>query len=168
MKPALLIIDVQNAFLGSGPGAESLQATVPKIQAAIALFRKWSLPVVCIQQIDADHGLQPGVGGFEPPSDLGVLPSDFHIHKLYDNAFNRTPLLDRLREIGVDTVIATGYCAEHCVLSTCRGAEDNDLCALMLQGALASDRPANVGFVEDISETVTMDTLRELLGAEER
>jgi len=168
MKPALLVIDVQNAFLGSSLGEESLRAAIPHVRAAVALFRKRGLPVVCIQQIDAKHGLQPGATGFEPPDDLGILPSDLHIHKLYDNAFNKTSLLDHLRVFTVDTVVATGYCAEYCVLSTCRGAEDNDLRALVLQGTLASDKPDNVGFVESISETITMDALQALLSADER
>ena len=76
------------------------------------------------------------------PDQLHILDSDVHIHKTYGNAFNKTPLTDELRQFGVDTVIITGFCAEYCVLSTCRGAEDQDLTPILLRGSLASSVPS--------------------------
>jgi len=66
-------------------------------------------------------------------------------------------------EIGVDTVIVTGFCAEYCVLSTHRGAQDLDLAAIMLKGALASDNAERIRFVEEITEIISYGALKTLL-----
>jgi nicotinamidase-related amidase len=113
--------------------------------------------------MNPNNNLVPGANGFDVPEDLDILPSDVRIHKCYGNAFNKTPLLEQLREQGVDTVIVTGFCAEHCVLSTYRGAKDVDLTPIMLRGALASDKPDNIPFVENISDLLTYGVLKRLL-----
>ena len=165
MKPALLVIDVQKEFYKSSPRvAESLTDAVEYINAAIALFRAKNLPVICIQHIDKEGGLLPDKDGFGLPDELNVLPSDVHIHKTYGNAFNKTPLLKTLQELGVDTVILTGFCAEYCVLSTYRGAKDLDLTPLILRGSLASGVPENIRFVESISELLSYGALNTILG----
>ncbi|MBM4430289.1 MAG: cysteine hydrolase [Chloroflexi bacterium] len=120
MKPALLVIDVQKAFFGLSPAtAQSLKDAIEYINAAIALFREKGLPVICVQHMKEEDQLVPGQEGFDLPEELHILPSDLHIHKTYGNAFNKTPLAAHLRDLGVDTVIITGFCAEYCVLSTC-------------------------------------------------
>jgi len=105
----------------------------------------------------------PGAEGFELPDDLDILPSDLHIHKVYGNSFNKTPLEDELRKLGVDTVIITGFCAEYCVLSTCRGAEDLDLTPIIVRGSLASVIPENIRFVESINNIISYGALKKVL-----
>jgi len=164
MKPALLVIDVQAAFLKLSPTTEqSLHAAIGYINAAIALFRERGLPVVCIQHMDEKEKLLPGEDGFETPEQLAILSSDPHFHKTYENAFNKTALGEKLRELGVDTVILTGFCAEYCVLSTYRGAENLDLVPIILRGSLASGSPENISFVESISDLVSYGALKKLL-----
>lgn len=162
MKAALLVIDVQKAFYQSSPQTiQSLQSAVGYINAAIALFRKKNLPVVCVQHIEGN--LTPDVDVFGLPEDLAILPTDVHIHKTYGNSFNKTPLYAKLQELDVDTVIITGYCAEYCVLSTCRGAEDLDLTSIILRGSLASDTAENIGFVERVNDVISYGALKKLL-----
>lgn len=55
-------------------------------------------------------------------------------------------------ELGVDTVILSGYCVELCVLSTYRGAEDVDLNPILLRGSLASGDIENIRFVAKIHQ----------------
>ena len=105
----------------------------------------------------------PGEGGFELPDHLDILRSDLHIHKTYGNAFTKTALGDELRTLGVDTVIVTGFCAEYCVLSTCRGAEDVDLVPIVLREALASRAPENIKFVESVNEVISYGALEKAL-----
>jgi nicotinamidase-related amidase len=165
MKPALLVIDVQKAFFKFGPTtALSLNDAMEYINAAIALFREKDLPVVSIQHIEEEEDLVPGEEGFDLPEELDILPSDLHIHKTYGNSFTRTSLEADLRALGVDTLILTGYCAEYCVLSTYRGALDLDLTPIMLRGALASDTPENIRFVESISNLLSYGVLKKVLG----
>jgi len=165
MKPALLVIDIQKAFYDIGPAvAESLQDAVEYTNAAVALFREKGLPVVCIQHVNPEDNLVPGQPGFDLPDSLHILPGDVHIHKTYGNAFNRTALEDELRRQGVDTVILTGFCAEYCVLSTCRGAADRDLTPILLRGALASVEPSHIPFVERINDVISFGALKKVLG----
>jgi nicotinamidase-related amidase len=165
MKPALLVVDVQSKFFEFGPAtAQSLNDAIEYINAAIALFREKHLPIICIQHVDEEEKLVPGEEGFELPDSLNILPSDLHIHKTYGNSFNKTPLENELRELGVDTVIITGFCAEYCVLSTYRGAQDLDLTPIILRGSLASNIPENIKFVESISDIVSYGVLKKILG----
>jgi nicotinamidase-related amidase len=164
MKPALLVIDVQKEFYEFSPQpAQSLKEAVEYINLAIALFRAGNLPVICIQHMNETDKLVPGEHGFDVPDELHILPSDVHIHKTYGNAFNKTPLQGKLQELGIDTVILTGYCAEFCVLSTYRGAKDLDLTPILLRGALASDTPEHIGFVESISDVISCGALKKVL-----
>ncbi|MGC1378636.1 MAG: isochorismatase family protein [Anaerolineales bacterium] len=165
MKPALLVIDVQKEFYKSGAQtAQSLKNAVGYINAAIALFRAKNLPIVCVQHMDENEKLIPGEDGFELPEDLNILPSDIRIHKTYGNAFNKTALLGKLQELGVDTVILTGYCAEYCVLATYRGAEDVDLAPIIFRGSLASGVLENIKFVENVSDVISYGALKKVLG----
>jgi nicotinamidase-related amidase len=165
MKPALLVIDVQKEFFKISPStAQSLNDAIEYINAAIALFREKGLPVICVQHVDEEEKLVPGEEGFELPEALDILPSDLHVHKTYSNSFNRTSLEDELRDLGVDTVIITGFCAEYCVLSTCRGAQDLDLTPIILRGSLASDNLKNIRFVESISDIISYGVLKKVLG----
>jgi nicotinamidase-related amidase len=164
VKAALLVIDVQQKFFEFSPKtAQSLKDAIEYINAAIALFRRNGLPVISIQQMDEEEGLIPGQDGFDLPDELDVLPSDLHIQKTYGNAFNKTALEDELRERGVDTVILTGFCAEYCVLSTYRGAEDLDLTPIVLRGSLASWSLEHIQFVESISDIVSYGALKKIL-----
>lgn len=164
MKPALLVIDVQKEFFKSGPvTAQSLNSAIEYINAAIELFREKGLPVICIQDKDVDSNVVPGTEGFDLPDNLDIEDSDVRIVKTYSNAFTRTPLAKTLRAAGVDTVILTGYCAEYCVLSTCRGAKDHDLVPVLLRNALASGVPENIRFVESVNEIVSFWALKKFL-----
>jgi nicotinamidase-related amidase len=163
MKPALLVIDVQKEFFKNPRTAQSLNDAIEYINAAIDLFREKHLPIVCIQDIDEESGRVPGKDGFQLPQNLNILSSDLHVHKSYKNSFNKTPLAEKLRELGVDTVIITGYAAENCVLSTCRGAEDLDLTPIILRGSLASDNSENIGFVERINNILSYGSLKKIL-----
>jgi len=142
---------------------QSLQDATECINAAIALFRAKQMPVVSIQHVEEAENLVPGEEGFDLPNELDVLDSDLHIHKTYGNAFNQTALESKLREMDVDTVIVTGFCAEYCVLSTYRGAQDVDLAPIILHDSLASGNPERIPFVEDISDVISYGALRKVL-----
>jgi nicotinamidase-related amidase len=164
MKPALLVIDVQKAFFDIDPATtQSLNSAIEYINAAIAMFREKGLPVISVQHMEKEDGLVPGTAGFDLPDTLKILPSDLHIVKTYGNSFNKTPLEEELRKLGVDTVIITGFCAEYCVLSTCRGAGDVDLTPIILRGSLASGSTENIRFVENINDVISYRALKQVL-----
>ena len=164
MKPALFVIDVQNEFFNMNQAcSDSLKGAIEYINAAICLFRKKNLPIVAIQHKSEEEGLIPGKPGFDIPQSVKLEPQDMRIVKTYGNSFNKTGLAEKLRELGVDTVIITGFCAEYCVLSTYRGAQDCDLTPILLKGSLASGNAEHIRFVEEITDTISLGALKTLL-----
>ncbi|MBI9050170.1 MAG: isochorismatase family protein [Anaerolineaceae bacterium] len=164
MKPALLVIDVQKAFFEGSPfKIQSLNQAIEYINYTINFFRQMNLPIISIQHMDEEDGLMPGTEGFDLPEGLDILETDIHINKKYGNAFNKTRLLEELNTLGVDTVFISGYRAENCVLSTCRGAEDLDLMPIIIRGSIASDSLEMIQFVEKINELISIDALEKML-----
>ena len=166
MKPALFVIDMQKAFLDLDPATKaSLESATEYINEAIRYFRESHLPVMVIQHKNESENLVPGVDAFDVLDTLHLLESDARVVKTYGNAFNQTPLLDLLREQGVDTVIITGFQAEGCVLSTERGARDLDLAPIILRDGIATGSAEHKRFVEEISDLVSYGALKKMLDA---
>jgi nicotinamidase-related amidase len=164
VKVALLIIDMQKYYVFSNE--EKIQLTlkaVDFINVAIDLFRKKGLPIICIQHMDKEDGVIPGTEGFNNIEQLNIVSSDIHIMKTYGNAFNKTNLEKRLKELDVDTIILTGYCAEYCVLSTYRGALDIDIAPIILRNAIASGALENIRFVESVNEVISLGALQRVV-----
>jgi nicotinamidase-related amidase len=162
MKPALLVVDLQNEFFADAAARPSLDAAVENVNAAMASFRRRGLPVVVI--LDAEEpGRLPGQDAFEPHPSLALERDDPRVEKRHNNAFWRTPLDELLRARGVDTVVVAGWCAEYCVLSTYRGARERDFAAMLLRQGIASGRDEHRRMVERICEEVTVDALEALL-----
>jgi nicotinamidase-related amidase len=161
MKPALLVIDVQKQFFKEDPDtAKSLESAVKYfIVPTIALFHDKKFPVVFVQHMEEDEGLKPGTEGFEMPDAFDVQPGDLRITKTYNNSFNKTGLDEKLKALGVDTLIITGYCAEWCILSTLRGAWDLDYKAIVLLGGIASGSKEGIAFVENNHSSVSLGAL---------
>jgi nicotinamidase-related amidase len=165
MKLALLVIDMQKEFFEISPACtQSLNDAIEYINAAIEIFREKDLPVICIQHMNEDENLVAGEKGFDVPEELKVLPTDLHITKTKSNSFVKTQLEEELRKLGVETIILTGFCAEFCVLSTYRGAQDLDLKPILLRGSLASYEPDRIKFVEDISDVISYGALKHFVG----
>ena len=164
MKAALLIIDMQKRFFKNNKiRADSLNSASEYINAAIDLFRKKNLPIFVIQHKNDEENLVPGTTGFEVLESLKLKPQDQRIIKTYGNSFIKTGLMEKLKEFDVDTIIVTGFCAEYCVLSTYRGAEDLDFKPIILRGSIASDDAEHIRFVEEITETISYGALKTLL-----
>ncbi len=164
MKPALLVIDVQKQFFSDNPArAAELKSAAEYINAAIDLFRKKNLPVVCIQHTNPEDNLVPGQPGFDVPEILKILPGDVRIHKTYGNSFTKTPLAETLRKLGVDTVVVTGFAAEGCVLATVRGAEDYDFTSMILRSSIIGGKPGAAPLVESINEIISYGVLEKVL-----
>jgi nicotinamidase-related amidase len=162
MKPALMIIDMQKAYYG-GPTVPQMDAAAEYINYILPKFEAKGLPIFWVYNLDEEDGAVPGNDAFEFIDPL--KPGDDHIkiHKAYGNSFNKTEADELLKEHGVDTIVMTGFCAEHCVLSTYRGARDLDYFPVILKHGIASTKDANKEFVENISETITAGTLIKIL-----
>lgn len=164
MKTALLIIDIQNEFFNLNQAcSDSLKSAIEYINAAISLFREKNLPIVVIQHKSEEQSIVPGASGFDVPESVKLEPQDIRIVKTYGNSFIKTGLAQKLRNLRVETLVLTGFCAEYCVLSTYRGAEDFDFTPIILKGSLASDNAKHIRFVEEITETISYGALKTFL-----
>jgi nicotinamidase-related amidase len=164
MNPALFVIDMQKQFFAISPAVtQSLKEAVEYINAAIALFREKNLPIIVIEHKDEEYDLVPGAPDFGTHGSIALEKSDPRIVKTYGNAFTKTDLAERLRTHDVDTVILTGFAAEHCVLATYQGAKDRDLTPIVLRGSLASETPERIRFVEEITDIVSFNVLKKMV-----
>ncbi len=164
MKPALLVIDMQQVFFDENPAASSsMTSAVEYINAAIELFRKKDLPIFVIEDLDEQDGRVPGSPGFDTTALIKLDPADPRIHKTYGNAFNKTSLHQQLQKLGVDTLFLTGFAASQCVLSTYRGALDLDYDPLIFRGSLADANPERIPFVEEIHNLLSYGALVKLI-----
>jgi nicotinamidase-related amidase len=165
MRPALLVVDIQKAFFGrSETTTTSLRNAIEYANGAMPLFRAKGLPVVCVLHREDGDGLLPGTPGFEPHEDLQFEPADLRVIKTTGSAFaGGTGLAELLRSRDIDAVVIAGFCAEYCVLSTCRGAEDEGFKAMLLRDSLASEHPERIPVIEAINEGLSFGTLRHIL-----
>ncbi len=164
MKPALLIIDVQNQFLPYM--AEQDKRIAPElINMAIAMFRERGAPVFRIYHTSSANGPQPGTPGFEYLDSLKVEPEDRQIVKNYPNSFKKTGLETRLRELGCDTLFLCGLSATGCVVATYFGAKELDFAAFLIKGTLISHNSALTDAVGEICDSVPLTALHLMLAS---
>ena len=159
MNIALLVIDMQKAFY-AGDMRKSMENAAEYIDYTVKLFRKNNNPVIWIQDEDIEDGVIAGTEGFEIIDILKPDINEMRITKHYGNAFNKTGLSGYLLGGNIDTVILTGFSAEHCVLSTYRGALDYDFTPILLKKALAGKSEENIRFTENISNIITVNALQ--------
>jgi len=162
IKPALLVVDVQNAFLPSM--AEVDQKGAPEgINMAISLFRSFKQPVIRIYHTDPVVGPKPDSKAFEFPDTIQVNPEDPKVIKTFGSAFKKTELDKLLKEKGVNTVFICGLSATGCVLATYRGAEDLDYNVFMIKGGLLSPKASQTEAIEEICDSVNWKALLVML-----
>jgi nicotinamidase-related amidase len=158
MKPALLVVDIQNAWLGNSPELKaSIEKRLHTINGAIDWFRKKKHPILVIQHEDRKEGVTSGTEAFETSSSVQIEDGDVRITKQYPNSFNKTGLESILTMRGCDTVLIVGLSASGCALATCLGAEDHDLKSFLVKDGVASHDENHVRFAEEICETIGLD-----------
>jgi len=162
MKPALVVMDVQNAYLPYMDEKDT-KVGLEQINYVIALFRDNGFQVIRVYHTDLAEGPARGTEPFAFPKSVAVLDSDPMIVKNYPNAFKKTELDTLLREKGVDTVFLVGLSAVGCVLSTYHGADDLDYRVFMVKHALISHDAALTKSVYDICSTISYGPLKLLL-----
>lgn len=148
MKPAFLIIDTQKEHLDGKTLYPSAQTTAEYINYIADHFRKKSYPVIAIYD---EQDVKKGDPKFEFIDDIKLQPTDERIHKMHGNSFKETNLQARLKELGVDFVLISGFRAENCVLATISGAKDLGIPHAVLKGGILSTSLEGASSVEKIS-----------------
>jgi nicotinamidase-related amidase len=156
MKPALLVIDMQNVSY-AGESQRSMDRAARVINRAVELFRARVCPIVWVQNEVNEPDPARRIAKYEIISAFQPEKTEKRIAKSYLNSFFKTDLAEYLALEAVDTVIVSGYSAEYCVLSAYRGAEECGFTPIVLKDGIACERPERIRFVEDMCDTIYGD-----------
>ena len=158
IKPALLVIDIQKAFMPMMSSDKEI--ALEYINALIDLFRKNGYPVIRIYHTSEEYGVTPGTDGFEFPETVKILPPDPKVLKTYADGFNKTDLDKVIKATGSNTLFLCGLSAVGCVLATWNGAQNLDYKAFMVKSAIISHNSEYTKNVEQMFDAVTFDMVQ--------
>ena len=159
-EKALLILDPQIDFFGEdNPNLPAFQATIPVINAVIAIFRNQNWPIIFIQHTSKRK--PEGSKNWKLYEAFDYLENDIRINKSHFSAFWQTDLETILKVKHVNSVIVSGYMSEYCVLSTLRAAAERGFDAVILEDSIASLDDRNTQFTLEISPKIGLAELNE-------
>lgn len=164
VKPALLVIDIQNAYLPY-MAEQDRKLGMEMINYVIALFRANDMPVIRVYHTDPAQGPKPGTEPFEFPKTVAIKDSDAMVTKSFPSAFKQTELDTILKEKGVNTLFLVGLSAVGCVNATYHGAQDHDYTVFMVKDSLLSHDAALTKSIQEINDTIGYEALRLVLRA---
>ena len=167
-RTALLVVDMQRAFLEPGEAMEVPPArdVVPRIGELIAIFRDKGLPVVftrftysaeaplLVGELHPEHrpaipGAPVGTGRpssscLEGQDNVSIVPDlepragELVIDKRYYDGFNGTVLDGALRARGITTLVVTGTMTDICVLATVVGGFNREYRMVVVEDGVAT------------------------------
>lgn len=159
MNIALLIIDVQEAFIGHLKKTRVFEETMMYINETSKLFREAHCPVFVIRDISEGHG-----EAYENVQALQVEKTDIEILKLENNAFWQTDLEARLKDLQIDYLILCGNAAEFCVLATYNGARERGFGASYLQNGVFAQSSVGLTDIFENRSLVDYNMIEYILG----
>ena len=157
MKPALIVIDVQQAFLPYMSKTDQDMA-IEMMNWAIGEFRKFDLPVIRVYHQSDEWGVKPGIPEFEFPSSIQIKETDPQIIKTYPSAFTKTELDKLLKEKEINTLFLCGLSSTGCVLATYFDSGSHDYKAFMLKDAMIGPKESYTDAVEDMFSAMDLET----------
>ena len=158
IKPALLVIDIQKAFMPMMSSDKEM--ALEYINALINLFRKHGYPVIRVYHTSEEYSVKPGTDGFEYPETVNILPTDPKVLKTYADGFNKTDLDKVIKTSGSNTLFLCGLSAVGCVLATWNGAQNLDYKVFMVKNAIISHNAEYTKNVEQMFDAVTFDMVK--------
>ncbi len=161
-KPALVVMDIQNAYLPMMDD-EGKERALIYVNYAITKFRERGLPIIVVYHTDPARGPEPGTEAFEFPEEIKITDDDIKVVKNFPSAFVKTELEEILRREGCDTVFLVGLSAVGCVLRTYFDAERLEFRTFMVEGALLSHDTDLTHSVEEITGAVRIGNLEYMI-----
>lgn len=162
VKPALIVIDIQNKYLPMMAQDEK-DLALRIINGAIWLFRQHEQPVIRVYHSDPQVGPKPGDEDFEFPESVIIDENDPKVIKNYPSAFKDTDLDEILKKKDVNTLFLCGLSAVGCVLATYYGAMERDYEVFMVKNGIMSHNSEYTGMVREITDAVSWKTLQFML-----
>lgn len=169
-RTALLVVDMQRAFLdpastmaAAGFDVTPLQAALPGVLRLVDLARGAGVPVIYTRFVfhrgladfnlrggqNAEtkarrlplHYLEEGTEGVELTPELAPAPGEFVIDKARASAFYGTRLEPLLGGLGVRNLVICGVTTNICVETTARDSGQRDLGTWVIRDAVAEFSP---------------------------
>ncbi len=142
MKPALLLIDLQNDYFPGGRlELVGIEPAASRVQTVLLAFRKSGLPIFHVQHValgqDATFFL-PDTTGVEIHTTLQPLPKEPVVKKHFPNSFRKTALLEVLCRAGIEDLVICGAMSHMCIDATTRAAFDYGLRCQVIHDACAT------------------------------
>lgn len=119
-KTALLIVDAQNEMFDPSNPVYQSEKLLGNLQSLIQKARSAKVPVIYVQHNDA--GLVKGTDFWQIHSSLMPEEGDSVVQKWSANSFQRTKLLETLKNEGIQKLVIGGNQTEHCIAATTRSA----------------------------------------------
>jgi aldehyde dehydrogenase (NAD+) len=183
MKPALLLVDVQQDYLvrpGLTPAAPVIEEALASLLAA-ARANGW--PVFHIRTRVAADGADAmphwraaarllcvdGTEGVEPPAALRAVDGEFEFDKRFFSPFENSALLPALQRANVTQIIIAGLYTHACVRCAATDAYAHGFEVFIPTGAVASYDPQHAALTLDwlhgrVANCLPMQDLLVLLG----
>ena len=155
-KPALLVIDIQNAYLPM-MDQQDVASGMEAINELIGVFREQNYPVILVYHQEIGQPLAPGDPAFEFPASVKILESDPRVIKHQPSAFTKTNLDELLKAKGINSVYLCGLSATGCVLATYFGALDREYETVMVNEALISPKAEYTTMIRNITGAWPLD-----------
>ncbi|MFI1383497.1 isochorismatase family protein [Embleya sp. NPDC020886] len=165
---ALLVVDVQVAFVTGAGAVPAAERVVERVAALIGRARAGGALVVHLQN-DGPVGADDEIGtpGWELRLPVEAGPSEVVIRKTEDDGFDGTPLGDLLTRAGVTGVAVCGVMSEMCVGATARAALERGYRVVLPHDAHATyDIPAAPGISEAVPAPMVSRVAEWALGDE--
>lgn len=124
MKRALLVIDVQNEYFTGKLPVTYPAGSFKQILRAVDVANEHGIPVILIRHSAPENAVAfaSGSSGWELHPELLARPHLRIIDKALPGSFTNTELESCLRELGVDTLVISGYMTQMCCDTTARQA----------------------------------------------
>ncbi len=168
MKTGLILVDIQNDYFAGGrmelAGMDEAGKTAGQL---LTFFRDSRWPTFHIQHISTREGATfflPGTKGAEIHAAVRAHPNEPVIEKHYPNSFRKTPLLDQLKNAGVENVVICGAMSHMCIDSTTRAAADFGFGCTVVHDACAT-RNLDFGGKKLLAEDVHASFMAALVSA---
>ncbi len=142
MRPALLLVDIQQDYFPNGRmevvgAAEASQAA----RRLLDHFRRKDMPIVHIQHIAARPNatfLLPNTEGINFHESVKPFPNERVIKKHFPNSFRDTDLQEYLRSKDIKELVICGMMSHMCIDTTTRAAFDLRYACTVVHDACAT------------------------------
>ena len=158
IKPALIIIDIQNDFIPKMSEQEKKYA-FQVINGSIWVFRQNNLPIIRVYHSDINWGPFDGSEEFSYPKSVIIKDSDLKIIKHFPSAFTKTELDSILKKLDCNTLFLCGLSATGCVLATYFGGVERGYHTLLIRDGVMSHDPDYTHVITDICNSVNFESV---------